>query len=82
MTFVPDSRETRHPGQFAINGVRLTAEAEETYIFLASLDEANQPNFDNLIPWRLRHVSQDPHAARRDEVSRLLEDLKNQAIRS
>jgi death-on-curing protein len=47
----------------AINGVRLTAEAEETSIFLASLYETNQLNFDNLMTWLRRHVSPDPHAA-------------------
>jgi death on curing protein len=47
----------------AINGARLTADAQETYVFLASLYETNQFSFDKLVPWLRAHVMQDPHAA-------------------
>jgi death on curing protein len=47
----------------AINGVRLTANAAETYLFIATLHKANQFSFDNLVPWLRSHVKQDrpPH---------------------
>jgi death-on-curing protein len=48
----------------AINGARLTAEAEETSTFLADLYETNQLSFDKLVPWLRSHVSPDPHASR------------------
>ncbi len=41
----------------AINGARLTADAEETYAFVISLYEANQFSFDKLVPWLRRHVA-------------------------
>jgi death-on-curing protein len=44
----------------AINGVRLTADAQETYVFVAALSDANQFNFDKLVPWLRSHVTQDP----------------------
>jgi death-on-curing protein len=47
----------------AINGARLEADAEETYIFLAGLYETNQFSFDKLVPWLRSHVSPDPHMA-------------------
>jgi death-on-curing protein len=40
----------------AINGGRLTADAEETYTFVAALYEASQFNFDKLVPWLRTHV--------------------------
>ncbi|HUS07797.1 MAG TPA: type II toxin-antitoxin system death-on-curing family toxin [Bryobacteraceae bacterium] len=42
----------------AINGARLTADAEETYAFVAGLYEANQFSFDKLVPWLRSHVTQ------------------------
>jgi death-on-curing protein len=48
----------------AINGVRLTTEAEETSIFLAGLYETNQLSFGRLVPWLRSHVGPDPHASR------------------
>jgi death-on-curing protein len=48
----------------AINGARLTAEAQETYIFVAALYEANQFSFDKLGPWLRRHVTQGTSADR------------------
>jgi death-on-curing protein len=47
----------------AINGARLTADAQEIYDFLAALYETNQFCFDKLAPWLRSHVSPDPHAA-------------------
>ena|ERR1017187_6137253 len=41
----------------AINGTRLTAEAQQTYTFVAALYEKNQFSFDKLVPWLRRHVS-------------------------
>jgi death-on-curing protein len=35
----------------AINGLHLTADAEEAYVFIANLYEANQFRFDKLVPW-------------------------------
>jgi death-on-curing protein len=42
----------------AINGARLTADAEETYAFVAALYEANQFRFDKLVPWLRSHVTE------------------------
>lgn len=42
----------------AINGARLTADAEETYAFVAALYEADQFSFDQLVPWLRDHVTQ------------------------
>ena len=41
----------------AINGARLTADAQETYAFIADLYEANQFSFDKLVPWLRSHVT-------------------------
>ena len=46
----------------AINGARLTADAEETYVSLVALYEANQFTFDKLVPWLRSQVTQDPPA--------------------
>ena len=46
----------------AINGARLTADAQETYVFVAALYEASQFGFDKLVPWLRSHVTQDPPA--------------------
>ena len=46
----------------AINGARLSADAQETYVFVAALYEANQFSFDKLVPWLRSHVTQDPPA--------------------
>src|SRR6202047_1222884 len=43
----------------AINGARLTADAEETYAFVAALYEAGQFSFDRLVPWLHDHVTHD-----------------------
>ena len=41
----------------AINGARLTAEAQETYAFVIGLYEANQFHFERLAPWLRIHVT-------------------------
>src|SRR5208282_4798036 len=41
----------------AINGARLAADAQETYLFIAGLCEANQFSFDKLVPWLRSHVT-------------------------
>jgi death-on-curing protein len=46
----------------AINGARLTADARETYAFVAGLYEVNQFNFAKLVPWLRSHVTQGPPA--------------------
>jgi hypothetical protein len=46
----------------AINGARLTADAQETYVFVAAIYEANQFSFDKLVPWLRSHVTQNPSA--------------------
>ena len=44
----------------AINGARLTADAQETCSFVTSLYEANQFSFDKLVPWLRDRVTGDP----------------------
>jgi death-on-curing protein len=46
----------------AINGARLTADAQETWDFVAALHEANRFGFDKLVPWLRSHVMQHPPA--------------------
>jgi death-on-curing protein len=46
----------------AINGARLTVDAQETYVFVAALYEANQFSLDKLVPWLRSHVTPDPQA--------------------
>jgi death-on-curing protein len=46
----------------AINGARVTADAQETYVFVAALCEANPFSLDKLVPWLRSHVTQDPSA--------------------
>src|ERR1700680_501709 len=41
----------------AINGARLTADADETYTFVAGLYEANEFGFDKLAPWLRENVA-------------------------
>jgi death-on-curing protein len=44
----------------AINGARLSADARQTYDFVASLYEANQFSFDKLVPWLREQVAYEP----------------------
>jgi death-on-curing protein len=46
----------------AINGARLTANAQETYDFVAALYKVNQFSLDMLVPWLRSHVTQNPPA--------------------
>jgi death on curing protein len=41
----------------AINGARLTADAQEIYVFVATLYAANQFTFERLVPWLRGHVT-------------------------
>ena len=43
----------------AINGTRLTADAQETYDFVIGLYEANHFSFDQLVPWLRNHIARD-----------------------
>jgi death-on-curing protein len=63
--FIDGNKRTAFAATYAflaINGARLTADADETFVFLAALYEANQLSFDKLVPWLRSHVSPDPHA--------------------
>jgi death on curing protein len=40
----------------AINGARLTADAQEAIAFIVALYERNQFRFDQLVPWLRHHV--------------------------
>jgi death-on-curing protein len=44
----------------AINGVRLTATAQVTSVFIANLYETKQFAFDKLVPWLRDHVAREP----------------------
>ena len=44
----------------AINGARLTADAEKTHAFVIGLYEANQFSFEKLVPWLRRNVEPSP----------------------
>jgi death on curing protein len=41
----------------AINGVRFSADALDTYVFIAGLFETKTFNFDNLVAFLRRHVA-------------------------
>ena len=61
--FVDGNKRTAFAAMYsflAINGARLTASAEQTYAFIASLYEANQFRFEKLVPWLRKHVSLTP----------------------
>jgi death on curing protein len=58
--FVDGNKRTAFAATFtflAINGARLKADAEETYLFIASLYEANEFRFDKLVAWLRHHVA-------------------------
>lgn len=44
----------------AINGARLTPDAEETCAFVIALYQSNQFSFDKLVPWLRSHLTKDP----------------------
>jgi death-on-curing protein len=43
----------------AINGLRLTPGADETYAFVDALYKTNLFRFDQLVPWLRSHVPQN-----------------------
>lgn len=51
----------------AINGLYLTADAEETYFFAANLYKVNQFRFDRLVPWLRAHVEKRTQHAQVEE---------------
>lgn len=58
-SFVDGNKRTAFAATYtflAINRLWLTADAEETYLFVASLYRANQFRFDKLVPWLRAHV--------------------------
>ena len=60
--FVDGNKRTAFAATYtflAINGARLTTGAEETYVFVAALYDANQFSFDKLVPWLRNHVTQE-----------------------
>ena len=46
----------------AINGSRITADAQQTYAFITALYETNQFRFERLVPWLRDHVTRAPPA--------------------
>jgi len=57
--FVDGNKRTAFASMYtflAINGLRLTADAEETYVFVAHLYKASQFRFEKLVPWLRGHV--------------------------
>jgi death on curing protein len=66
--FIDGNKRTAFAAMYtflAINGARLTADAQETYVFVTALYKANQFTFDKLVPWLRRHVTPDPPAGPR-----------------
>ena len=62
-SFIDGNKRTAFAAAYtflAINGARLTVDAEETYIFVAGLYETNQFSFDRLVSWLRTHVTQHP----------------------
>jgi death-on-curing protein len=61
--FVDGNKRTAFAAAYtflAINGARLTADAEEVYAFIAGLYDANQFGFEKLVPWLRSYVTQEP----------------------
>ena len=60
--FIDDNKSTAFAATYTfltINGARITADAFETYDFVATLYAANQFNFDRLVPWLRSHVTHE-----------------------
>ena len=60
--FIDGNRRTAFAATYtflAINGARLTPDAEETYAFVDTLYKANLFRFDQLVPWLRSHVTQN-----------------------
>jgi death on curing protein len=69
--FVDGNKRTAFAATYtflAINGARITADAQQTYAFVAGLYRANRFRFEELVQWLRNHVTQDsssrspPHA--------------------
>ena len=61
--FVDGNKRTAFAATYtflAINGARLTADAQETYVFVAALYEANQFSLDRLVGWLRSHATHEP----------------------
>jgi death-on-curing protein len=61
--FIDGNKRTAFAAMYtflAINGARLTVNAQKTYDFVAGLYETNQFSFDKLVPWLREHVAHDP----------------------
>src|SRR5271155_2911379 len=57
--FLDGNKRTAFAAMFtflAINGIRYTASADETFKFVSSLHETNQFQFRKLVPWLRRHT--------------------------
>lgn len=57
--FVDGNKRTAFAATYtflAVNGLYLTADADETYLFVANLYKTNQFQFDKLVPWLRAHV--------------------------
>lgn len=62
LPFIDGNKRTAFAATYtflAINGTRLTADAQETYGFIASLYKTGRFRFDRLVPWLRSHVRQD-----------------------
>lgn len=46
----------------AINGARITADAEETYVFISDLYETGAFSMDRLVVWLRANISADPQS--------------------
>ena len=58
--FVDGNKRTAFAAMYtflAINGARLTADAEESYDFIAGLNRANEFRFDKLVAWLRSHLA-------------------------
>src|SRR5215813_11924130 len=52
--FIDGNKRTAFAAMYtflAINGIRVTADAEETYAFIDGLYQANRFRFEKLVPW-------------------------------
>jgi death on curing protein len=61
--FIDANERTAFASTYAfltINGLRLTASAEETYSFISDLYPTNGFSFEVLVPWLRRHVDLCP----------------------
>ena len=70
--FIDGNKRTAFAAMYtflAINGARLTADAGETYAFVAPLYEANQFSFEKLAPWLQNHVLRDHVTRNPDDAS-------------